>query len=88
MQKALLFFDFLKWHNACKQTSRDIHEYKHNSLNEHRTNLETWRWTVKAKENTKTFNEPCDLSSNEVKQDPSKLEVKHSKNRIPTFNNH
>ena len=45
------------------------------------------KWTVQARKNTKTFNEPRDLSSNEAKKNPNKLEVNCSKHRIPSFNN-
>ena len=43
---------------------------------------------MQTRKNTKTFNEPCNLSSNEVEQNPKELEVNHPKHRRPSFNNH
>jgi len=44
--------------------------------------------TYQSKENTKTFNEPCDLSSDEVKQKINKLKVNYLQHRMPNFHNH
>ena len=41
---------------------------------------------MQARKNTKTFNEPCNLSSNEVEKNPKKLEVKYSEYRRSSFN--
>ncbi len=44
--------------------------------------------TYQSKENTKTFNEPCNLSSNEVKQEIDKLEVNYLQHRMQNLYNY